>query len=180
MRKIILFCFISVLLMGCGNNEEEQEQEKGPFLTEDSLMNNKNESQVDTTPEVVEVEDTSSDIATDTLQVEGDFEDLTILPDILLQSQINRLSYAYSQDDIGTQYKVKGIYAVEQQPMLGLYFEILTFYDDTGCCTQILEIEIPSDMEAPVPGQTICLIGEFKVKEIDGIEYPYLDVSDYE
>lgn len=165
MNKKILIMVLSFTLMGCASEENS-----GNDLEESGLpLTNQKKVVEPIIEETVEPEE---------IEPEYD-EDLTILPDILLQSQINRLAYDYTDSDIGTVYKVEGVYMQEHQPMLGIYYELIGFYDATGCCVSYLEIEVPEELEAPLAGTTISIIGEFKVKTIEDVKYPYLDIRSF-
>lgn len=105
--------------------------------------------------------------------------DISIMSEIMAYAQANNIA-TYPEEFLGDVIKIRGEYFREVQPLMDMDYSLVLLMDDTNCCQAFLEIELPSDAAYPNIGSYITVTGELKMKTIDGYEYPYIDVTDYQ
>lgn len=80
--------------------------------------------------------------------------------------------------------KVKGWFETYTNPETGELFYAVVVPDATACCQQGLEFIWPGDhhypADFPEPGQDITVTGRYKLIDMDGFAYNYLEASEVE
>ncbi len=81
-----------------------------------------------------------------------------------------------------TTIKISGRFFRDYSDFSGRYFNYVMITDEAGCCQNGLEFLISGKENIaenyPVQDAKISIVGEFKLLEVDGYTYPYLDVDE--
>ena len=88
------------------------------------------------------------------------------------------------EDYVEKVIKVKGWFETYTNPETGELFYAVVVPDATACCQQGLEFIWPGDhhypADFPEPGQDITVTGRYKLVDMDGFAYNYLEASEVE
>ena len=88
------------------------------------------------------------------------------------------------EDYVEKVIKVKGWFETYTNPETGELFYAVVVPDATACCQQGLEFIWPGDHHYPAdfpnPGQDITVTGRYKLIDMDGFAYNYLEASEVE
>lgn len=88
------------------------------------------------------------------------------------------------EDYVEKVIKVKGWFETYTNPETGELFYAVVVPDATACCQQGLEFIWPGDhhypADFPEPGQDITVTGRYKLIDMDGFAYNYLEASEVE
>ncbi len=88
------------------------------------------------------------------------------------------------EDYIDKNLKVKGWFATYTDPNTGILYYAVVVPDATACCQQGLEFVWPGQhtypTDFPDTGADITITGTYKIDEIDGITYTYLEANSVE
>lgn len=88
------------------------------------------------------------------------------------------------EDYVEKVIKVKGWFETYTNPETGELFYAVVVPDATACCQQGLEFIWPGDhhypADFPEPGQDITVTGLYKLVDMDGFAYNYLEASEVE
>ena len=88
------------------------------------------------------------------------------------------------EDYVEKVIKVKGWFETYTNPETGELFYAVVVPDATACCQQGLEFIWPGDhhypADFPTPGQNVTVTGRYKLIDMDGFAYNYLEASEVE
>ncbi|WP_143064199.1 hypothetical protein [Treponema bryantii] len=85
------------------------------------------------------------------------------------------------EDYVEKNIKVKGWFETYTDPYTGEIYYAVVVPDATACCQQGLEFIWPGNHtypdDFPKPGEDITITGLYKITEIDGVTYNYLEAT---
>ena len=133
-----------------------------------------------TVVEALETSSTSDSTTRDPSKIDLD---LTKMSATMIYSTIFDM-LVMPEDYIDKNLKVKGWFATYTDPNTGKLYYAVVVPDATACCQQGLEFVWPGQhtypTDFPDTGADITITGTYKLDEIDGITYTYLEANSVE
>lgn len=102
--------------------------------------------------------------------------DVASMSDVMAYSALENIMYN-PQEYVGQTVRIQGSFYYEYYQELDMKFFAILLMDETDCCMAFAEIEMGEGLEYPQVGQEFMIIGEVKMKTIDGNEYAYVEVT---